>query len=175
MFNFKQNALTSLVLIGMATSAGANAADATATVIWSGTVPASNASGAIVITGTGGDLTALHGTINSQSNGVFESDSIVLEAHANDTGNGGTAANPVVGALIQANWTLKDAVVTFDGMVNSAQAVEVNVNGSPLAVGEVVSGETTIRTVVKQTAELPESEVGGTSVQAAVTVMASVV
>ncbi|MFA0345375.1 hypothetical protein AB4486_00045 [Vibrio sp. 10N.222.55.C6] len=170
MFNFKKSALASVLLMGMAVSAGANASS-NATVIWSGTVPVTNASDALIITGLGGDTTALNGTITPSTDGVFESDTIVLESHLND----GDAVTPVVGALASANWTLVDASVAFDGVANPSQAVEINVNGAPVAVGDVVSGEETISTKVKQTAVLPESEVGGTTVQASVTVMADLV
>ncbi|URM15068.1 hypothetical protein KLJ63_06480 [Vibrio splendidus] len=170
MFNFKKSALASVLLMGMAASAGANAAS-NATVIWSGVVPTTNASDALIITGLAGDTTALNGTITPSTDGVFESDTIVLESHLND----GDAATPVVGALASANWTLVDASVTFDGVANPSQAVEIDVNGAPVAVGDVVSGEETISTKVKQTAVLPESEVGGTTVQASVTVMADLV
>ncbi|MFA0058114.1 hypothetical protein [Vibrio echinoideorum] len=170
MFNFKKSALASVLLIGMAASAGANASS-NATVLWSGVVPATNATDALIITGLAGDITALNGTITPSTDGVFESDTIVLESHVND----GDAANPVIGALASANWTLVDAAVTYDGIANPAQTVEIDVNGAPVAVGEVVSGVETISTKVKQTAALPEAEVGGTTVQASVTVMADLV
>ncbi|MFA0106220.1 hypothetical protein AB4441_14510 [Vibrio splendidus] len=170
MNNMKKAALTSALLAGLALSANVNAA-ANATAVWTGTVPVVNADDTIVITGFSGDLTALNGTITAGTDGVFESDTIVLESHLND----GDAATPVVGALASANWTLVDASVTFDGVANPSQAVEIDVNGAPVVVGDVVSGEETISTKVKQTAVLPESEVGGTTVQASVTVMADLV
>lgn len=170
MFNFKKSALASVLLMGMAASAGANASS-NATVLWSGTVPTTSASDAMVITGLAGDTTALNGTITPGTDGVFESDTIVLESHVND----GDATTPVIGALAAANWTLVDAAVTFDGKANPAQAVEVDVNGAPVVVGDVVSGVESISTKVKQTAVLPEAEVGGTTVQASVTVMADLV
>lgn len=170
MFNFKKSALASVLLMGMAASAGANAAS-NATVLWSGVVPTTSASDALIITGLAGDTTALNGTITPSTDGVFESDTIVLESHVND----GDAATPVVGALASANWTIVDASVTFDGTANPSQAVEVDVNGAPVVVGDVVSGVETISTKVKQTAVLPEAEVGGTTVQASVTVMADLV
>lgn len=170
MFNFKKSALASVLLTGMAISSGAQASSS-ATVIWSGTVPTTNASDAMVITGLSGDLTALNGTITPSSDGVFESDTIVLESHAND----GTANAPVVGDLAVANWTLVDAAVTYDGTANPAQEVEVEVNGEVMAVGGSVESVESISTKVRQTAALPESEVGGTAVQATVTVMADLV
>ncbi|WP_061039981.1 hypothetical protein [Vibrio coralliirubri] len=169
MFNFKKNVLASVLLMGMAASAGANAAS-NATVLWSGTVPTTTASDEIIITGLGGDTTALNGTITPSSDGVFESDAIVLESHANT----GDAAAPVVGnALVNANWNLVDVSVTFDGVANPKQEVEVSVNGKPFVAGTSVEA-TTISTKVKQTVPLPEAEVGGTTVQASVTVMADV-
>ncbi|WP_373953926.1 hypothetical protein [Vibrio pomeroyi] len=170
MLNFKKSALASVLLMGMAASAGANAAS-NATVLWSGIVPTTSPSDALVITGLAGDLTALNGTITPSTDGVFESDTIVLESHLND----GDAATPVVGALAAANWTLVDATVTYDGIANPGQAVEIDVNGAPVLVGDVVSSVETISTKVKQTAVLPEAEVGGTTVQASVTVMADLV
>ncbi|WP_186171992.1 hypothetical protein [Vibrio chagasii] len=170
MFNFKKSALASVLLMGMAASAGANASS-NATVLWSGIVPTTNASDALIITGLGGDMTALNGSITPSSDGVFESDTIVLESHVND----GDVETPVVGALTSANWTLVDATVTFDGIANPTQVVEVEVNGAPLVIGDAVSGKETISTKIKQTAALPEAEVGGTTVQASVTVMADLV
>lgn len=170
MSNFKKSALASVLLMGMAVSAGANASS-NATVVWSGVVPTTSASDALIITGLLGDTTALNGTITASTDGVFESDIIVLESHVND----GDAATPVIGALASANWTFVDASVTYDGIANPAQTVEIDVNGEPVSVGEVVSGEETISTKVKQTAVLPEAEVGGTTVQASVTVMADLV
>lgn len=170
MFNFKKSALASVLLMGMAVSAGANAAS-NATVVWSGTVPVTNPTDAMIITGLAGDMTALNGTITATSDGVFESDSIVLESHNND----GDATTPVVGALASANWTLVDATVTYDAIANPAQAIEIDVNGAPVVVGDVISGVETISTKIKQTAVLPEAEVGGSTVQATVSVIADLI
>lgn len=170
MFNFKKSALASVLLMGMAVSAGANAAS-NATVVWSGTVPVTNPTDAMIITGLAGDMTALNGTITATSDGVFESDSIVLESHEND----GDATTPVVGALASANWTLVDATVTYDAIANPAQAIEIDVNGAPVVVGDVISGVETISTKIKQTAVLPEAEVGGSTVQATVSVIADLI
>ncbi|OEF94283.1 hypothetical protein [Vibrio splendidus] len=170
MFNFKKSSLVSVLLMGMAASAGANAAS-NATVLWSGIVPTTSPSDALIITGQSGDTTALNGTITPSSDGVFESDTILLEAHVND----GDAATPVVGELTDANWTLTAASVTFDGIANPSQAVEVDVNGEKVAVGGVVSNAKTFSAKVKQTAVLPEAEVGGATVQASITVMADLV
>lgn len=170
MLNFKKSALASVLLMGMSVSAGANASS-NATVLWSGVVPTTSASDALIITGLSGDATALNGAITPSSDGVFESDTIVLESHVND----GNAQEPVVGALVSANWTLVDASVTFDGIANPSQAVEVDINNAPAIVGDVVTDVETISTKVKQTAVLPEAEVGGTTVQASLTVMADLV
>ncbi|MCC4784505.1 hypothetical protein BCU33_013080 [Vibrio lentus] len=170
MFKFKKSALSTVLLMGMAASVNVNAAS-TATVIWSGVVPATNPSDVLIITGLGGDTTALTGTITPSTDGIFESDAIVLESHLND----GDVAVPVIGALAAANWTIVDAAVTFDGIANPAQVIEVDVNGAPVIVGDVVSGVETIATKVKQTAVLPADEIGGTTVQASVTVMADLV
>lgn len=170
MFNFKKSALASVLLMGMAVSAGANASS-DATVVWSGTVPVTNPTDAMIITGLAGDMTALNGTITATSDGVFESDSIVLESHNND----GDATTPVVGALASANWTLVDATVTYDAIANPAQAIEIDVNGAPVVVGDVISGVETISTKIKQTAVLPEAEVGGSTVQATVRVIADLI
>lgn len=171
MFNFKKSVLASVLLMGMAASAGANAA-ANATVVWSGVIPTSNASDEIIITGLSGDLTALNAGISPSQDGVFLSDPIVLESHVNDSSD---TANPTVGAKTPANWTLMDVAVTYDGVANPAQVVEVEVNGAPAVVGEVISTVDTITTKVQQTVALPESEVGGASVQASATFMADVV
>lgn len=171
MNNIKKTTLASVLLMGMALSAGANAAS-NATVVWTGLVPSSSASDTMVITGLSGDQTALNGTITPTTDGIFETDAIVLESHTNDSGD---PAAPTVGALVAANWTLVDAAVTYDGAANPAQVLEVNINGAPVVVGGAVAATETISATVKQTSALPESEVGGTTVQASVTVMADVV
>lgn len=170
MFNFKKSVLASIVLMGMAASAGANAAS-NATVVWSGTVPTANASDKLVITGQFGDLTSLTGVIKATSDGQFETNELVLESHANT----GTAASPVVGDLASANWTLSNASITYDGLANAAQIIEVEVNGAAVAVGGEIKDVETISTKIKQTNALPEAEVGNTTVQATLTVMADIV
>jgi hypothetical protein len=173
----KKSTLASALLIGLvvSASASANAASSNATVTWTGTVPGVTASDTVVITGLAGDLNALNGTITTSTSGVFESDAIILESHTNDIASGGTAATPVVGPLASANWTLISSGVTYDGIANPAQVVEVNINGAPIITGDVVSGTETITTTIKQTADLPEAEVGGSTVQANVIVMADVI
>ncbi|WP_286300056.1 hypothetical protein [Vibrio apostichopi] len=170
MNNFKKCALTAALLMGMGVSAGAMAANAT--VVWSGIVPTSNASDTLVITGFAGDMSALTGTISADSDGVFTSDSIVLEAHVNDSDD---ADAPTVGVLTLANWTLTDATVSYDGIANPAQVVTVEINGAPATVGEDIASVDTISTKVSQTAVLPASEVGGASVQASLSVLASII
>lgn len=167
MSNIKTAVLASTLLMGLSLSTGANAS-ANATVIWTGTVPVTSPSDAMIITGLAGDLTALNGTITPKTDGTFASDSIILESHTND----GDAAAPVVGALAAANWTIADASVTFDGVANAAQIVEIDVNGASVVVGDVIPSIETVATKVSQTAALPEAEVGGTTVQASVTIMA---
>ncbi|CAH6938732.1 conserved exported hypothetical protein [Vibrio chagasii] len=171
MLDIKDKAPVSVLLVGLAVSLGAEAESSKATVLWSGTVPTVTASDTLVITGLAGDTTALYGTITPSPTGVFKSDTIVLESHVND----GDATSPVIGDLTAANWRLVDASVTFDGAANPAQNVEVNVNGAPTAIGDVISAEETISTQVNQTATLPEAEVGGATVQATITVLADIV
>lgn len=170
MSNLKKIALGSVILMGMAVSAGASASS-NATVIWSGIVPVTRASDDIIITGLAGSTTAPTGTVTSSADGVFLSDTIVLESHLND----GTASAPTIGGLASANWTLIGASVTYDGIANPAQLVEVDINGTKVNLGDSISGVETISTKIMQTALLPEAEVSGTTVQAAVTVIADIV
>lgn len=169
MSNFKKSVLTSVLLAGMAVTAGVNAASVTAT--WTGEVPESSADDQIVITGLGGSTADLRGTITSDEQGVFITDAIVLESHVND----GDATTPIVGALTAANWTVGEHTVKFDGMANPAQIVEVEVNGQTVTEGELIPSVETVSALVKQTASLPVAEVGGSSVQANLTLLASMI
>ncbi|WP_060980400.1 hypothetical protein [Vibrio splendidus] len=170
MFNLKKSVLASILLTGMAVSAGANAAP-NSIVTWSGPVPTTSASDDLIITGFDGDMTALTGTIEPDTQGVFESEAIKLEARTND----GDAAAPIVGALTSTNWSIDTPLVKYDNASNPAQIVEVYVNDALVTPGDVISGEETIGVKIKQTVALPEAEVGNTNVTASVTVMADVV
>ncbi|MCY9863790.1 hypothetical protein OTK49_14705 [Vibrio coralliirubri] len=170
MFNVKKSVLASILLTGMAVSAGANATP-NAFVTWSGDVPTTNASDDLIITGFDGDIEALTGSLEPDTQGVFQTDILTLEARTND----GDATAPIVGALTSANWSILNPTVTYNNVSNPAQSVDVYINGAVVVPGDVVSGVETISLQMGQTAELPEAEVSDTHVSATVTVMADVV
>ncbi|MDA0382478.1 hypothetical protein [Vibrio owensii] len=165
MNNFKKAALTSLVLAGMAMGS-AQAADAV--VVWTGKVPAINADDTLVITGLGGDLSPVTGTLAPNIDGTFVSPTLLLESHENT----GTAEAPIVGALQNANWTLKAAEIAYAGSPQLDQVSEVKINGEVVALNGVVSDTSEIGVTISQTAVLA-ADVSGQDVQASVTLLAS--
>ncbi|MCX2791104.1 hypothetical protein [Vibrio sp. Sgm 5] len=168
MNNFKKAALTSLVLAGMAIGS-AQAADPTAVVVWTGKVPAINAGDTLVITGLGGDLNPVTGTLAPNVDGTFVSPTLLLESHTND----GTAEAPVVGALKAATWTVKAADIAYAGSPQLDQVALVKINGEEVAVNGSLSETTdSIGITISQTAELA-ADVSGKDVQASVTLLAT--
>ena len=182
MFNFKKNAVASIMILGMA--ATANAAETTtetttettastpgafATLVWTGTVPNSQASSGLIITGLDSNLTGFNGVVVADVDGTFETESIVLEAHKNDAAEG---ASPVVGELTNANWTVTGYDVKYDNKAPSKSNIEVYLNDQLTALNASVSDVNTVKARLKQTEELTAEEVGGTSVQATLTLMA---
>ncbi|MET2846744.1 hypothetical protein ABXV23_08280 [Vibrio owensii] len=168
MNNFKKAALTSLVLAGMAMGS-AQAADPTAVVVWTGKVPAINAGDTLLITGLGGDLSPVTGTLAPNVDGTFVSPALLLESHTND----GTAEAPVVGALEAATWTLKAAEIAYAGSPQLDQVAEVKINGEVVALNASLTGTTdSIGVTIAQTQALA-ADVSGNDVQASVTLLAT--
>lgn len=172
MFQSKKTVLAAAALT-MAMSVGANAAtDAQATLVWSGTVPGSIASDAVIITGLNGVADALTGSISPSVDGTFVSSTITAESHTNS----GDAITPVIGALVASNWSLVSADVAYDGVANPASTVEVQINGTPVAIGDpALAGLETIGVSISQTTALPEAEVSGAKVQGSVTLLSSLI
>ncbi|MEZ9156390.1 hypothetical protein AB4510_18840 [Vibrio sp. 10N.222.54.B12] len=171
MSNFKKSALASVLLMGMA--ANANAADsASATVVWTGLVPGSIASDSLIITGEDSSTLELTGEIVAEADGTFQTSNVVLEAHKNTATSG---AEPVIGALASANWTVHSMNATYDNAVQPGQILEAYVDGSKVAKGDSVDNKQSISVSLKQTAELDSANVADTTVQASLTVMADVV
>ncbi|GAB7221062.1 hypothetical protein [Vibrio owensii] len=169
MNNFKKAALTSLVLAGMAIGS-AQAADPTAVVVWTGKVPQLNAGDTLLITGLGGDLGPVTGTLSPNIDGTFISPILLLESHENT----GTAEAPVVGDLVDAEWTLKAAEIKYDGFAQEDQVAEVEINGEVVALNGAVSGTSEIGVKISQTATLA-ADVSGNDVQASVTLLATTI
>ncbi|HGY9597160.1 TPA: hypothetical protein ACOJPH_004874 [Vibrio campbellii] len=167
MNNFKKVALASLVFAAIGTAQAAQ--DPTATVVWSGVIPGNTAGDTLLITGLGGDLTEQSGTLTPAADGTFTSETIVLEARVND---GVDAANPVVGALQSANWSIASSTLTYGGVSNTTAALEVSIDGVVVTdTAAAATGAETIGLSVAQNA--PLTDVGGQTVQAAVTVLAT--
>ncbi|MHC0041878.1 hypothetical protein ACGDLY_001305 [Vibrio campbellii] len=169
MNNFKKVTLSALVFAAIGT---AQAADPTATVVWSGKVPGISQGDALVITGLGGDLSEQSGALTPAGDGTFTSETIVLEAHNNDSVDADPAANPVVGDLASANWSIASSTLTYGGVSNTSAVLEVSIDGTVVTDNAAAAtGATSIGLSVAQNAALTDVE--GDTVQAAVTVLAS--
>tara|TARA_Y100000588_G_scaffold394135_1_gene513027 strand:- start:1678 stop:2232 length:555 start_codon:yes stop_codon:yes gene_type:complete len=144
---------------------------ASATLLWHGTVPETGVSDRIVITGEGGDLAELNGTIIAEVDGTFKSSSLIIEARKND---GTSAEDFIVGDPLDVNWTLKNASVTYGGADVKGAEVVVYLNDEEKAVGATVDKESSIKAAIHQTAELDASDVAGKAVAASITLMADV-
>ncbi|WP_038880796.1 hypothetical protein [Vibrio jasicida] len=165
MNNFKKVALASLVLAAIGT---AQAADPQATVVWTGSIPSVQPGDTILITGLGGDLTAQSGALTPAADGTFTSETIVLESRL----NAGSAETPEVGALQNANWQIASSTLTYGGVTNNAATLEVSIDGVVVTDDAAAAADAnSIRLSVAQNS--PLTDVGGDSVQAAVTVLAS--
>ncbi|MFM2657163.1 Uncharacterised protein [Vibrio owensii] len=173
MNNFKKAALASLVFAGMAIGS-AQAADPTATLTWTGIVPDSNAGDTLLITGQGGSLEIQNGTITAQADGTFTSSSIVVEARTNTSGD---AANPVVGDLADATWSVQNPTITYGGTFDPT----LNENLIVFADGVQVTDNSDILGAQASTVSLavgndtPVADVEGGAVQASITVVASTI
>ncbi|MFV8458625.1 hypothetical protein ACNO5M_26480 [Vibrio owensii] len=170
MNNFKKAALASLVFAAVGT---AQAADPSAVLTWTGTVPGVAAGDTLIITGSGGSETIENGTITAQQDGTFTSSSIALEAHTND----GSVDAPVVGALQSATWSVSNPTITYGGAFDAT----LNKNLVVFADGVKVTDTANILGAQAETvslsvaSETPVEGVDGDEVQATLTVIASAV
>ncbi|OEE33269.1 hypothetical protein [Vibrio genomosp. F10] len=162
-----KNVLNSMLLVGLTTSIGAYAA-APATVTWYGEVPVTGNDNELVITGLNGVQEAQIGGITADSMGVFSSDALILEAHVNE----GDLDTPIVGELSNANWSYHDSKVTYDGLEHASSQVSVFVNGEAFSPESDPVQAQTVSIKISQTAQLPVADIGGSIVQASVTLMA---
>ncbi|WP_372384022.1 hypothetical protein AB8613_14890 [Vibrio sp. BS-M-Sm-2] len=162
---FKKVVLSSAVLMGMALSAGANAA--VTTVSWEGEVPGSIGDGTHLITGENGDLTALYGVIQPNADGQFVSEAIKLESYVD---NGGT-----IGEATPVNWQVEAFSVTYDNAEVDSQLVTAVIDGDDYAVGDSTGEKDNISVQIKQEAQLTAEEVAGKTVKASLTLVTSVV
>lgn len=145
----------------------AQAADPSATVVWSGVVPATQGDGSTIITGFNGSETALSGTINASADGTFTSSSVVLEIR---DGVSGTVGELHAGG---ATWQVKSTSLTYDGQGVANANLIVNVDNNPVTLNtDAATGAQTISISVAQDADLTADNVGGTSVQASATLVA---
>ncbi|MCE9785935.1 hypothetical protein [Shewanella algae] len=161
----KKTLIASSLILGFSSIANA----ATATAVWTGEVPGSSPDTKIIITGKGGSLEALTGSVYANSDGTFTTGIIPMESHVYT----GSAEDPVVGDLINVNWTISTKQVIYSGRIVDGANLEVIINGATVGYDDEISNEDIIETQLKQNAELPASEVAGTTVQAALTMIAS--
>ncbi|MEZ8658791.1 hypothetical protein AB4581_11395 [Vibrio cyclitrophicus] len=169
MNNFKKAMLTTVTLAGMAIGVNAHAAvDPSAVVVWTGKVPAVNSGENLLITGMGGSLEAVTGSLAPNTDGTFVSPTLFLEARLNE----GDATSPVVGDLTAANWTVRAADVAYGGSAQTDQDVTVQINGNDVELNGTPLEESSIGITVTQSQVLA-ADVSGKDVQAAVTLMAT--
>ena len=168
MNNFKKVALASLVFAAIGT---AQAADPQATVVWSGVVPGTTAGDTLIITGLGGDQSEQTGALTPAGDGTFTSESIVLEARVNESGD---ATAPIVGALQAANWSIASSALTYAGISNNDAALEVMIDG--VVVADTANAAASVESISLSVAQnAPLTDVDGDTVQASVTVLASAI
>ncbi|MGI9918418.1 hypothetical protein [Vibrio owensii] len=164
MNNFKKAALASLVFAAIGT---AQAADPQATVVWSGVIPDASFGDTLLITGLNGDLSAQTGALTPNADGTFNSETIVLEARNND----GSVDTPVVGDLVNADWTIANSAISYDGVSLTDAVLEVAIDGTQVV--DTAAAATGVQTIGLSVAQAsPLSDVGGSTVQASVTVLA---
>jgi len=147
-----------------------SASKPTATVTWSGVVPATVPQGSNIITGLNGSLDALTGALSPSRDGKFQSPEIILESRAIDTDD--TSGAESIGALVDTNWTLVSSGVTYGGAGVNGAVLKVYFNGTEIAPGNSTTTKSkSIAVRINQTTDLTSEGVGGKTAQAAVTVM----
>ncbi|MEZ9177571.1 hypothetical protein [Vibrio kanaloae] len=161
----KKTLIASALILGFSSMANA----ATATAVWTGEVPGSSPDEKIVITGLDGSTAPLVGAVFAEPDGTLTTSAIKMESR-NYTGS---AEDPIPGDLVDANWEVASAQITYDGRLVDGATLEVFIDGTSTAIGTEIPGTNSIETQLKQTAELPVSEVAETTVQASLTMMAS--
>ncbi|PML99397.1 hypothetical protein BCT63_20645 [Vibrio kanaloae] len=164
----KKTLVASALVLGFSSMANA----ATATAIWTGEVPGSSHDDKIIITGAGGSSEGFTGTLTAFEDGTFESSKVIMESHANT----GSVEEPVVGELLDSNWTVSAADVGYDGRTVEGTVLKVNINGTEYSVGDSlteVANKLTIK--LEQTAPLAAADVAETTAQASLTMLASAI
>ncbi|WP_303843333.1 hypothetical protein [Aeromonas sobria] len=151
----------SMLVLALAFSASAMAANPVANIVWSGFVPGSVAGDDLIITGLAGQAIE-NGQLIVATDGSFSSTAVTVEAHDYDAVTG-------AGELADANWTLSNAQVSYSGTSDVGTLV-VSANATPWAIGGTVNGESTLNLTVAQT-EAVDVGAGG-SVQAQITIVA---
>ncbi|MGN7509486.1 hypothetical protein [Aeromonas salmonicida] len=152
----------SMLVLALAFSASAMAANPSANIVWSGFVPGSVAGDDLIITGLAGQAIE-NGQLIVATDGSFTSTAVVVEAREY------TPVGTIVGDLAPANWTLSNAQVSYSG-TSEVGEFAVNANAAPWAVGDTVDNESTLNLTVAQT-EAVDVGAGG-SVQAQITIVA---
>ncbi|MDF2408394.1 hypothetical protein GWQ29_02965 [Aeromonas sp. 2HA2] len=150
-----------MLVLALAFSASAMAANPVANIVWSGFVPGSVAGDDLIITGLAGQAIE-NGQLIVATDGSFTSTAVTVEAHDYDSVTG-------TGDLADANWTLSNAQVSYSGTSDVGTLV-VSSNATPWAIGEIVNGESTLNLTVAQ-ADAVDVGAGG-SVQAQITIVA---
>ncbi|MCS0309035.1 hypothetical protein [Vibrio diabolicus] len=166
--NLKKTALlATIVAASIGTANTVNAA--TATAVWTGTVP-SNTPDSVVITGQGGSTGDLIGMIIAEKDGTFESDPVVMEAREN-TAEPEQPAKP--GDLVNAQWTVKDAVIRYDNKIITEAKTVVRIDGLDVGVGGDAGQSQVISAQIVQTQPLELAEIENADIRASLTMMAT--
>ncbi|QWZ78084.1 hypothetical protein [Aeromonas sp. FDAARGOS 1419] len=152
----------SMLALALAFSASAMAANPTADIVWSGFVPGSVAGDELVITGLAGQ-DIRNGQLIVSTDGSFTSTPVTVEARDYDAGTS------VIGDMVDANWTLSTAQVSYSG-TSEVGTLVVEANDAPWDIGSALNNEKTLNLTVKQATPVDVS--AGGSVQAQVTIVA---
>lgn len=172
MTNLKKLTIAAAMTTCLMAATNASAEPLNATLIWQGTVPETGISDSLMITGQGGDLAEVLGTIVAEVDGKFKSSSLTLEARKNE----GTSAEEFkVGELQPVQWTLKKATITYDGVDVKGTKPVVYLNDEVKALSETVDNASSIKAAIHQTESLDTSDVAGKAVAASITLIADVV
>lgn len=154
---------TVFALAALSISASAMAVNPTANIVWSGFVPGSVAGDSLIITGLAGQAIQ-NGQLIVATDGTFTSTAVTLEARKYEE------ATQTTSDLVDADWTLTSAQVSYSGGASDDAVLEVSQSGQAWAVGSLVNSKNTLNLSVAQKQALPAT--AGGSVQAQVTLVA---
>jgi hypothetical protein len=152
------------VVLALAFSTSAFAADPVANIVWSGFVPGSTAGSNLIITGLAGQSIE-NGQLIVATDGTFTSTAVTVEAHEY------VEATKTIGALSNVKWTLSNTQVSYSGSATPTAVLDVEAAGKTWAVGSALTGTSnSLNLTVSQ--GVPQTALAGGAVQAQITIVA---